>query len=123
MKIESKINLNEKIENTVRKTNNEVTYFYPVFLIKEDNFKSSTKVALFTEHEINKATTRGDKNVEDIQELILNETVLEYEIAKLKKDIEKLEREKKGLTFKLEDAEIILNEGFFKKLFRLFGLR
>lgn len=123
MKVTSHLNLGEKITNLMIKTRNEVEYFYPAFVMDED--MEVTKCALFTQNEVDKAIKRGDRNVEDVDQLDFENLSLrihieqdagikqEYEIARLKKELKEKDAEIENLAFELEYA----SRPWWKKLF------
>jgi hypothetical protein len=63
MFVKSKIFKNEKINNIDKKFGASPSY-YQAFFVDENN---ETKFMLFTEHELNQALKRGEKNPEDVR--------------------------------------------------------
>lgn len=123
LEIKSHIDMSEVVENTFRKSRNEVDSFYPVFVIDDERSKSSC--ALFTEHEIEKALKRGSKNVEDVDNIDFDDLVIrlhigqdesirqEYEIARFKRELKERDAEIENLAYELEYAM----RPWWKKLF------
>lgn len=62
MKVKSKLFLNEIVENTKPKINSDSQY-YCAYVVYPDG---TVKPAMFTDTDISKATTRAQKNVEDM---------------------------------------------------------
>lgn len=124
MEIVSHIRKSEVVQNTARKTRNEVESFYPVFVVGE----KKRHIALFTDHELDKAIKRAERNIEDVLGLSLDDK--DAKIAALRDksgDLTSLllQRRKriKELESSVEKLEIALkaeaSRPWYKKLFGL----